>query len=78
MVYCKDLCGLLYGSVWFIVRICVVYYKDLFIIGIEEDCLMHFKLSPDGKYIAFMGKYGRIHFIASKVRSCKENQMTKQ
>jgi len=29
VVYCKDLCGLLYGSVWFIVRICVVYCKDL-------------------------------------------------
>ncbi|WAR02891.1 UTP18-like protein [Mya arenaria] len=34
--------------------------------GMEEKSMNKFVLSPDGKYIVFLGKYGRMHFISSK------------
>ena len=35
--------------------------------GVEENSMMYFEVSPDGKYLVFLGKYGRMHLISSKV-----------
>ena len=35
--------------------------------GLEEEGTKHFEVSPDGKFIAFMGKYGRIHLVSATV-----------
>ena len=37
------------------------------ILGLEETSMTYFEVSPDGNVIVFMGKYGRMHLISSKV-----------
>ncbi len=44
---------------------CIIMY-GLFA-GLEEEGTKHFEVSPDGKFIAFMGKYGRIHLVSATV-----------
>lgn len=36
--------------------------------GINEHNMCHFKITPDGKYIVFMGKYGHMHLISLKTK----------
>lgn len=34
--------------------------------GLEENSMSYFEVSPDGKYVVFMGKHGKMHLISSK------------
>ncbi|XP_013402329.1 U3 small nucleolar RNA-associated protein 18 homolog isoform X2 [Lingula anatina] len=34
--------------------------------GIEENDMSRFEMSPDGKFIVFLGKYGHMHLISAK------------
>lgn len=34
--------------------------------GLDERCLNEFAVSPDGRFLVFLGKYGAMHFISSK------------
>ena len=35
--------------------------------GLEEKNLSNFVVSPDGRFLAFLGAYGNIHLVSSKV-----------
>ena len=35
--------------------------------GMEEKNLSNFVVSPDGRFLAFLGAYGNIHLVSSKV-----------
>lgn len=34
--------------------------------GLEDPSMSYFEVSPDRRFLAFMGKYGRIHFLSAK------------
>ena len=36
--------------------------------GLEENSMSYFEVSPDGQYLVFMGKHGKMHLISSKVK----------
>ena len=36
-------------------------------LGLENDGMGHFEISPDGRFIVFLGKYGNMHLISAKV-----------
>ena len=38
-----------------------------FVVGLEENNMKRFEMSPDGKYIAFLGAYGHIHLLSAHV-----------
>ena len=40
--------------------------------GLEENSMSYFEVSPDGQYLVFMGKHGKMHLISSKVSVCLE------
>ncbi len=44
----------------------IIMFTELFP-GLEEEGTRHFEVSPDGKFIAFLGKYGRIHLVSASV-----------
>lgn len=41
----------------------------------ELDNAQNFKVSPDGKFLAFTGRYGRIHLFSAKVSGLKQNNV---
>ncbi|KAL3880630.1 hypothetical protein ACJMK2_032854 [Sinanodonta woodiana] len=51
------------------------YYYDMiagkivnvpWIKGLEENHMKYFEVSPDGRFLAFLGKYGAIHLLSAK------------
>ncbi|XP_030836516.1 U3 small nucleolar RNA-associated protein 18 homolog isoform X1 [Strongylocentrotus purpuratus] len=39
-----------------------------YIRGIQENKLMSFEVSPDGKFLAFLGDYGNIHLLSAQTK----------
>lgn len=36
--------------------------------GLEEKMMKKFRVSPDGRFIVFLGKNGGMHLLSAKVR----------
>ncbi|ESO97326.1 hypothetical protein LOTGIDRAFT_114808, partial [Lottia gigantea] len=34
--------------------------------GVNDDHMSHFRVSPDGRFLAFLGRYGNIHLLSAK------------
>lgn len=52
---------------------CVIQYinfEAFFIVikGLEEKMMKKFRVSPDGRFIVFLGKNGGMHLLSAKVR----------
>jgi len=37
------------------------------LVGLDGCAMKRFEVSPDGKYIAFFGRYGNIHVLTARV-----------
>ena len=40
--------------------------KNVMLIGLEEKMMKKFKVSPDGRFIVFIGKAGGLHLLSAK------------
>lgn len=47
-----------------------IVYK-LSLAGLEETSMRKFTMSPDGSWIAFLGRNGHIHLVSAKVNIVK-------
>lgn len=40
---------------------------DIVFLGLDGCAMKHFEVSPDGKYLAFIGRFGSIHILTAQV-----------
>lgn len=47
-----------------------INFEAFFIVikGLEEKMMKKFRVSPDGRFIVFLGKNGGMHLLSAKVR----------
>lgn len=47
-----------------------INFEAFFIVikGLEEKMMKKFRVSPDGRFIVFLGKHGGMHLLSAKVR----------
>ena len=41
--------------------------SGIYLSGLEENNMKKFEVSPDGRFLVFLGKYGAMHILSAKV-----------